>query len=257
MIFETHCHLNDDAFKEDLEEVLARAKNNNVTSMCIIGWDKQSSISAINICEKYKDFGVNLYPVVGLHPENVKEEKDLELNWLKELLNNNKVVAIGEIGIDLYWDKSYLNTQIYFFKKQIEIAKEYDLPIINHTREATQITYDILKEYKDVKGIFHCYSGSTEMANLIIKLGYKLGIGGVLTFKNAHLKEVVDAIDLKYLVTETDCPYLSPVPNRGKRNEPANLVYIVDEIVRIKNLNKEEVENELYNNALEILRINL
>ena len=257
MIFETHCHLNDDAFKDDLEEVCLRAKNNNVTSMCIIGWDKQSSIDAINICRKYKDLGIKLYPVVGLHPENVKEEQDKDLNWLMDLLNDksNNIIAIGEIGIDLYWDKSNLEMQKYYFHKQIQIAKEYDLPIIIHTREATQITYDILKEYKDVKGIFHCYSGSIEMAKLISKLGYKLGIGGVLTFKNSHLKEVVENIDLDNFVCETDCPYLSPVPNRGKRNEPANLVYIVEEIARIKNINKLDVENKLYNNALEILRI--
>ncbi len=255
MIFETHCHLNDDAFKDDLDEVLLRAKNNNVTSMCIVGWDKESSINAINITKKYQDCGINLYPVIGLHPENVKDEVDLELNWLIELLEKNKICAIGEIGIDLYWDKSYLDKQIYFFKKQIEIAEKYDLPIIIHSREATQLTYDILKEYKEVKGIYHCYSGSIEMAKLITKLGYKLGIGGVLTFKNSHLHEVVEALDIANFVTETDCPYLAPVPNRGKRNEPAYLIHIVDKIAEIKKMQIDEMNDILYRNAKEILRI--
>lgn len=255
MIFETHCHLNDDAFKDDLKEVIINAKNNNVTSMCIIAWDKDTSIKAINICEQYKDLGINLYPVVGLHPENVKEEQDLELKWLEELIQNNQICAIGEIGLDLYWDKSYLDTQIYFFKKQIEIAKKYDLPIIIHSREATQLTYDILKEYQDVKGIYHCYSGSVEMAKLITKLGYKLGIGGVVTFKNSHLGDVVDALDISCFVTETDCPYLTPAPYRGKRNEPAYLIYIVDKIAEIKKMHIDEISDILYQNAKEILRI--
>ena len=255
MIFETHCHLNDDAFKDDLDEVLLRAKNNNVTSMCIIAWDKDSSINAINICKKYQDCGINLYPVVGLHPENVKDEEDLELNWLEDLINNNKICAIGEIGIDLYWDKTYLDKQIYFFNKQIQLAKKYDLPIIIHSREATQLTYDILKEHQDVKGIYHCYSGSVEMAKLITNLGYKLGIGGVLTFKNSHLYEVVDALDITSFVTETDCPYLTPAPNRGKRNEPAYLVYIVEKMAEIRKMQIDEISDILYQNAKEILRI--
>ena len=256
MIFETHCHLNDQQFENDIEEVLLRAKENHVSSLCIIGWDKKSSKDAIQICKKYAHLGLNLYPVVGLHPENVGEEEDKDLNWLKDLLKNEKIAAIGEIGIDLHYDKESLDLQKYYFDLQLKLAKEYNLPVVIHTRDAIQITYDMVKLYKnEVFGIFHCYSGSKEMAKLITNLGYKLGIGGVVTFKNSHLDEVVSALDIKNFVCETDCPYLAPVPNRGKRNEPSNLVYVVDKIASIKGLSAEVVENLTFENAKEILRI--
>ncbi|MBO7078894.1 MAG: TatD family hydrolase [Bacilli bacterium] len=256
MIFETHCHLNDQQFENDIEEVLLRAKENHVSSLCIIGWDEKSSLDAISICKKYAYLGLNLYPVVGLHPENVVEEEDKDLNWLKELLESEKILAIGEIGIDLHYDKESLDLQKYYFDLQLNLAKKYNLPVIIHTRDAIQITYDMVKLYKnEVFGIFHCYSGSKEMAKLITNLGYKLGIGGVVTFKNSHLDEVVSAIDIKNFVCETDCPYLAPTPNRGKRNEPSNLIYIVDKIAIIKGMSAEVVENLTFENAKEILRI--
>ena len=256
MIFETHCHLNDEQFNSDIEEVLLRSKENHVDSLCIIAWDKKSSIDAIKISKKYKYLGLNLYPVVGLHPENVDEEEDKDLSWLKEMIENEDILAIGEIGIDLHYTNTNLDLQKYYFDLQLNLAKAYNLPVIIHTRDATKITYDMVKKYEgEVFGIFHCYSGSIEMARLITKMGYKLGLGGVLTFKNSHLSEVVSDIDISAFVCETDCPYLAPVPNRGKRNEPSNLVYIIKRIAEIKKISEEEVEDITYQNAKEILRI--
>lgn len=256
MIFETHCHLNDEQFNSDIEEVLLRAKENHIDSLCVVAWDKKSSFDAIKICKNYQHLGLKLYPVVGLHPENVDEETDKDLKWLEEILQCEDIIAIGEIGIDLHYTSDNLDLQKYYFDLQLKLAKKYNLPVIIHTRDATQITYDMVKEYKsEVFGVFHCYSGSLEMAKLITSLGYKLGIGGVITFKNSHLGEVVEALDINNFVCETDCPYLSPVPNRGKRNEPSNLIYVINKMAEIKNMSKNEIEMHTYQNAKEILRI--
>lgn len=254
MIIDTHAHLNDKAFIEDIEKIIQNAIENDVLSMCIIGWDKESSLKAIEICEKYSTDTFRLFPVAGLHPSNVQDEKDLELTWLIDLIKNKKIIAIGEIGMDLYWDKTYLDLEVKMFQKQMELALKYDLPVIIHNRDAMQMTFDIIKEYQGVKGILHCYSGSIEMAKEIIKLGYKLGIGGVLTYKNSHLNEVIDTYELKNFVSETDSPYLPPVPYRGKRNEPCYIVEVIKKIASIKNTDIEEVKEVLYNNAKEVLR---
>ena len=251
MIADTHIHLNDEKYDFILEEVLNRAANNNVLLMYVIGCDKHSSLKAIEICEKYNGHkNIEMKAIVGLHPSDVNKEDDLELNWLVNLIESKNILAIGEIGIDLYWEQENKELQIQMFKKQLEIALKYNLNVSIHSREAIQLTYDILKEYKGIRGVIHCYSGSVEMAKEFIKLGFKLGIGGVLTYKNSNLYKVIEEFDLNNFITETDGPYLSPVPYRGKINEPSYLVEVVKKIADIKGLSIEEVESILYDNAL-------
>lgn len=250
MIIDTHAHIFDEKFT-DVNEVINEALNNNVKKMIIVGYDKRTSFLALELTKKY-DF---LYLSVGLHPSEVEKEDDENLEWLYEILKNEKVVAIGEIGLDYYWDKSFKEKQKMFFKKQIEIAKTYNLPIIVHCREAVQDCFDILKD-ENVKGVMHCFSGSLEMAKEFTKRGYYLGIGGVVTFKNAkEIKKVVEEIDIKYLLSETDCPYLAPVPYRGKINQPAYVKYVVEEIANIKSMSFTEVEKCLEENAYNLFSI--
>ena len=196
----------------------------------------------------------NIYASIGIHPSDVQKE-DNDLSWIYELAKDKKVVAIGEIGLDYYWDKSYNDLQIEWFKKQIEIAKDLDLPIVVHCRDASQDCFNIVKEYGSGKGVIHCYSGSFEMAKEYIKLGYYLGIGGVVTFKNSHLGETIERIGISYIVSETDAPYLAPVPYRGKTNEPAYIYEIVQKISEVVGLNFEEVEKRLEENTYKLFKI--
>ena len=259
MIYDTHIHLNDSKYDLILNDIIDRAIENDVLIMNVIGWDKLSSIKAIEICHKYNGYkGLKLYPVVGLHPENIleMEDSDKDLRWLEDLIQNNDVLAVGEIGYDLYWDKSYIDRQEEYFRKQIEIAIKYDKPIIIHSREANQKTFDLLKEYKGkVKGILHCYSGSLEMAKEYLKLGYILGIGGTITFKNSHISDLVLNLPLESFVTETDGPYLAPHPYRGKLNEPSYIIEVIKKIKEIKGLDESLIKEALINNAFEVLNI--
>lgn len=249
-MIDTHVHLNDEAFKDIIDDVINSALNNGINKMIVIGNDYLTSKKAIEIAHNY-DF---IYAMVGLHPSDVDKEQDKELNWLINMLNDKKVLGIGEIGLDFYWTKDNKDLQIYYFKKQLEIARNYNLPVSIHSRDAIELTYDILKESNN-KGIIHCYSGSLEMANKFIKLGYYLGIGGVLTFKNAKVKDVVKALDLKYLVSETDAPYLAPTPFRGTINKPEYIKIIVNEIAKIKEISEEEVEKVIDNNVYNLFKI--
>ena len=250
MIIDTHMHIFDERY-DNQDEIIKFALENNVKKMIVVGFDKESSLKALELSKKY-DF---IYLSVGLHPSEVKKEEDKELSWLTDILKSEKVVSVGEIGLDYYWDKSFKDEQKYYFEKQIEIAKEYDLPIIVHCRDAVQDCYNILKD-SNVKGVMHCYSGSLEMAREFTKKGYYLGIGGVVTFKNAvEIKKVVEGIDLSYLLSETDSPYLTPVPFRGKLNQPAYTKYVVEEIAKIKNLPVLEVEEILEKNTKKLFGI--
>ena len=250
MIIDTHMHIFDERY-DNQDEIIKFALENNVKKMIVVGFDKESSLKALELSKKY-DF---IYLSVGLHPSEVKKEEDKELSWLTDILKFEKVVSVGEIGLDYYWDKSFKDEQKYYFEKQIDIAKEYDLPIIVHCRDAVQDCYNILKD-SNVKGVMHCYSGSLEMAREFTKKGYYLGIGGVVTFKNAvEIKKVVEGIDLSYLLSETDSPYLTPVPYRGKLNQPAYTKYVVEEIAKIKNLPVLEVEEILEKNTKKLFGI--
>lgn len=247
MIIDTHVHLNSDKLLVDLDNVIKEAISNNVRRLIVIGYDKASSQKAIEIANMYHE----VYAAIGIHPSEVHLSSEEDLVWLENSLKEDKVVAIGEVGLDYYWDKTYKDKQIFFFKKQIELAKKYNYPLIIHSRDATQDTYDILKN-TNTKGVMHCYSGSLEMAREFIKIGYLLGIGGVVTFKNASLKNVVANIDSRYLLTETDSPYLAPHPFRGKTNYPKYTKNVFEEIAKIKNISLDDLEIILEENTFKL-----
>lgn len=251
MIIDTHCHIFDKKFEGIQEDIIKNALEMNVKKMLVVGYDKETSIKAIEFANKY-DF---CYASIGLHPSEVQKETDVDLNWIDELINEPKVVAIGEIGLDYYWDKTYVEEQKKYFKLQIKKAEQYKLPIIVHCRDAISDCFNILKD-ENIPGVLHCYSGSYEMAKEFVKRGYYLGIGGVVTFKNSvEIKKVVTEIDIKYLLSETDCPYLAPEPFRGKLNQPVYTKYVVSKIAELKQMSLENVEEALYNNACKLFRI--
>ena len=247
---DTHCHVYSEEmsnYKEIIEEC-----NKNDISMIINAVDIRSSKEIISLSNKYK----NVYAAIGLNYDTIDSVIEEDLIKLENLIKTEKIVAIGEIGLDYYWTKENKDKQILFFKKQLELAKKYDLPVIVHARDSVQDVYDIIKESGLNKGSMHCYSGSLEMAKEFIKLGFKIGIDGPITFKNNKKGlEVVKNIDLKDILLETDSPYLSPEPNRGKQNSPLNLVYIAEKIAEIKEINVEEVINTTTNNAKELYNL--
>lgn len=252
MIIDTHMHLYDNKFDGIREDVIKEALEMGVTKMIAVGFDYASSLEAIKLADKY-DF---IYAAIGLHPSEVQKEEDTNLNWIYELAKNKKVVAIGEIGLDYYWDKTYVELQKEFFHKQLEIAKDLNLPVIIHSRDAQFDSFEIVNSHPDVFGVFHCYSGSLEMAERLIKIGYYLGVGGVLTFKNAkEIKRVVDGVDIKYLLSETDSPYLSPHPHRGEVNHPGYTKYVVEEIAKRKEISFDEACTILRDNAYRLFKM--
>ena len=252
MIIDTHCHIFDDKFNDLREEVIQESLDMNVKKMIVVGYDHRTSVLACKFANKYNF----CYAAIGLHPSEVLKETDKNLSWIDELLKEcNKIVAIGEIGLDYYWDKSFKEEQKEYFCKQIEIAKKYDLPIIVHCRDAISDCYDILSS-NVTKGVLHCFSSSYEMAKRFIKLGYYIGVGGVVTFKNSvDIKEVVQGIELEYLLSETDCPYLAPVPYRGKINRPGYTKFVVEKIAELKEMDINIVEDVLYKNAVNLFKV--
>ncbi|MGD9604918.1 MAG: TatD family hydrolase [Bacilli bacterium] len=251
MIIDTHIHLYDEKYENNLEEIINNAQKKGVMKMIVVGFDYDSSKKAVQMADEFPF----LFASVGLHPSEVQKHMDKDLTWINELAKNPKVVAIGEIGLDYYWDQSYKLLQQKQFIAQIKIAKELNLPIIVHNRDATNDTFQILKQEKP-RGVLHCYSGSLEMAKEFVKMGFYLGIGGVLTFKNSkEIKRVVSEIDLEYLVSETDGPYLAPTPFRGTTNKPEYLTLIIEAIGALKNLDFDLVEKQLQINAENLFNI--
>ncbi|MBR0037499.1 MAG: TatD family hydrolase [Bacteroidales bacterium] len=231
MIIDTHCHLIDKAFEADVDKVVSRALEADVQKMILACCDETEFPSIVELCQRYPD---RLYPTIGIHPENMSSDIEAQLKQLKSALTNYTgpcIRAIGEIGLDLYWDKSRLTDQLWLLEKQVEWALESDLPVLLHIRNAMDEFLELLKSRlhpmaetmgKQVKGILHCYSGTADQAIEAMQYGhFLLGIGGTLTYKKSQVPEVVRTIGLKHLVLETDAPYLAPVPHRGKRNEPA------------------------------------
>lgn len=244
MFIDTHCHLSKEYYK-DLDIIINNCRNNQVNTLIISGCDKNGIIEGLEVIKQYP----NIYMTIGFHPSETDITNEEDLLWLETLIKSNKkIIGVGEIGLDYYWIKDNKEKQKELFKKQLELAAKLNLPVIIHSREATQDTYDILKEYH-LKGIIHCYSGSLEMAKKYIKLGYKIGIGGVLTFKNSNLKELVKEISLKDITLETDSPYLTPDPYRGKQNSPEYIPIIAKKISEIKEVTLEEVAQETNSNA--------
>lgn len=236
-IFDTHAHYDDEKFDSDRDETLKRVYAEGVNLIINCGCDEKSSRTALSLAGKYK----YVYAAVGIHPENITEDSEKELSAIKELAKNKKAVAIGEIGLDYYWDDTKKQEQKDIFIKQIIIANEFSLPVIIHDREAHGDTLEILKEYKP-KGVLHCYSGSAEMAKEVLKLGMYIGFGGSLTFKNARKTvEVAEIVPLDRILFETDCPYMAPVPMRGKRNESAYIRYVAEKMAEIKKITVQEM----------------
>ena len=250
-LVDTHCHLYAEEFEIDLDAVLQRALSEGVGKFYLPGIDS-SSISAMLALEK--KFPGKCIAMMGLHPCYVKENFQQELTIVKDWIDKRNFAAIGEIGLDYYWDKTFAAEQVLAFRSQIEWSIDLGLPIVIHTRNAMQQTIEMVKEYvpKGLRGIFHCFSGSYETACEIIDAGFYLGIGGVVTYKNSGLVDVLSKIDLKHLVLETDAPYLTPVPFRGKRNESSYLKYVVEKLAAIKNCPVEMVATITSANAEKI-----
>lgn len=244
-MIDSHAHIVKEYYS-DIEGLVKELQEKNVKCVINCSTSIESCKEILELSKKTNNF---LLPALGIHPET-KDDFN-RTNELEDLVKNNKPVAIGEIGLDYYWTKDNKEEQKELFIKQLEIAEKYNLPILVHTRDSIQDTFDILKERK-LKGIIHCYSGSYEMAKEFIKLGYKLGIGGVLTFKNSKLYEVIEKINLKDILLETDSPYLSPEPLRGKQNNPYNIYYVAKRIAEIKNVTIEEVIKQTTKNASDI-----
>lgn len=262
MIFETHAHYDDEAFDEDREELLSGMKASGIETIVNIAADLESCKSTLALCEKYPF----IYGALGVHPSSVGELNSETFEWLRKTVRENstqnggKIIAIGEIGLDYYWEKEEAakENQKKWFEQQIELARELKLPMVIHSRDAAKDTADMMNVLRtqEIGGIVHCYSYSKELAAEFLKMGFSFGIGGVITFSNAKkLKEVVEYLPMDAIVLETDCPYLAPVPNRGKRNSSLNLPYVVEEIAQIKGMDAERVIEITKENARRVYRM--
>ena len=255
MFIDSHAHLDDDRFDDDREILIESLRANNIDLVFNIGADIKTSKASVELAKKYD----HIYAVVGVHPHDAEDAEDNYLDILRELSLEEKVVAIGEIGLDFYYDNSPRDIQRKVFKEQLKLAKELNLPVVIHTRDASQETFDILKEAgKDgsLRGIMHCYSGSVEMAKEYIKLGFYISIAGPVTFKNSRVvKDVAKEIPPDKLLIETDCPYPSPEPHRGKRNEPKFVKHTAEKIAEIRGISLEELAKATSENTKRIFNI--
>ncbi|WP_294581128.1 TatD family hydrolase [uncultured Thomasclavelia sp.] len=251
MYFDTHCHLNSEELYENHDFFVSRALDNQVNHMVVVGYTLESSKKAIELANQY-DF---IYAAVGIGPNDCLETTKEDMAILEEYLKAPKVVALGEIGLDYYWDTVGKEKQMEVFQWQMDLAKKYQKPVVIHCRDAYEDTYQVLKR-NGHPGIMHCYSGSVEMAKRFIDIGFYISLAGPVTFKNARVpKDVAANIDLDNLLIETDCPYLTPHPYRGKLNEPANVVYIAQEIAKLKNMEIENVARATTFNAKKVFGI--
>lgn len=228
-MIDSHCHID---CIDNIDEIINSFDGIIITS----GYDDKSNLKVIELIDKYD----KVYGTLGIHPEEASNKYNIEI--VTNNLDNPKIIGIGEIGLDYHYTKDNIDEQIDLFKRQLDIAQRYNLPVVVHSRDAIEDTYNILKDY-NLKGSIHCFSSSLEMAKKFIRIGYKIGVGGVVTFKNGKkLREVVSGIDIKDVLTETDSPYLSPEPNRGKENNPSNVYYVIKEISNIKGISVDEVK---------------
>ena len=255
MIFDTHCHLNSEELYSRIDEVLSEASIVGVNKYLVVGWDKDSSLLAIELAHQYE----GIYAAIGIHPCDIEHTTDTDLIELMTHINDPKAVAIGEIGLDYHWvkDIEQRNRQKEWFIKQIELSNKYKKPISIHNREAFEDCLKILKEHKPLYGgVMHCYSGSVELLRDVLDLGLYIGLDGPLTFTNAKTpKEVCEDVPLDRLVVETDSPYLAPHPLRGTVNEPKNIALVIDEIARIKGISKKHVLDALYTNSCNLFHV--
>lgn len=254
MLFDTHAHLNATQFNEDVEQVIERARAEGVSHIVVVGFDRPTIERAMELAEQYSF----IYAAVGWHPVDAVHMTDEDLSMIERLAAHPKVVALGEMGLDYYWDQSPKDIQKEVFRKQIRLAKKVKLPIIIHNRDATADIVDILREENagEVGGVMHCFSGSIEVARQCMDMNFYISFGGPVTFKNAKKpKEVAKEIPLDRLLIETDCPYLTPHPFRGKRNEPSYVKYVAEAIAELKGLSFEEVAQKTSDNAKRLFGI--
>ncbi len=254
IITDTHTHLYSEAFNEDRDQMMQRAIKNNVTRFFVPAIDSTYTKAMLELEENYPD---NVFLMMGLHPTSVKENYKEELKYVENMLAQRHFYAIGEIGIDLYWDKSTLKIQQEAFRHQIKLAKKYQLPIVIHCRESFDEIFEILEEEKgkDLFGIFHCFTGTIEQAHRAISFNMKLGIGGVVTFKNGKIDQFLNEIDLKHIVLETDSPYLAPTPYRGKRNESSYIINVLNKLSYIYSVTAKEIAEITTDNSKDVFKI--
>ena len=253
-IFDTHAHYDSESFDADREELIASLPANGIVYAVNVGASMYGAEQSIAFAHRY----AHMYAACGIHPDEVGDLNEEQMEHLKDLCLDEKCVAVGEIGLDYHWMVQPKQVQQTWFIRQLELSRELDLPVNIHSRDAARDTFDIMRSHHagTTGGIIHCYSGSPEMAKEYVKLGYYLGIGGVVTFKNARvLKQVVEQVPVEALVTETDCPYLAPEPNRGKRNSSLNIPYVIGEIAQIKEMDVSECAQILFENARRVYRI--
>ena len=268
-MIDTHCHIDDPQYTEGLDAFLAEQRQDGVEAILVPGVDKTSVKDVLEVCNLYPDY---LFPALGLHPENVQEDWREQLATIKAAvdkslastpytlhptLRHSRLIAIGEIGLDYHWDVTFKEQQHEALREQMRWAEQYHLPVMIHSRDATEDTLKILPEFPAVKGVMHCFSGSHEVAEQVVKMGYYLGIGGVLTFKNCKLAEHLVGIPLEALVLETDAPYMAPVPYRGKRNESRWMRYVAERLAQVYDCSVEHVIEQTTANAKALFGINL
>lgn len=254
LIFDTHAHYSDDRFEEDRDSLLSAMREQGIGRIVEAGAGIQSTRDAVALAHRY-DF---VYASAGVHPEDVGRLREEDMKWLAELTEDDKVVALGEIGLDYHYEEPDREVQKHWFIRQLQVAAEQKMPVIIHSRDAAQDTLAIMREHCDWSngGVIHCFSYSPEIARSYLQKGFFLGIGGVVTFQNSKkLKEVVEMAPLEQLVLETDAPYLTPVPNRGKRNDSTYLTYVVDEIAKLKGIERDEVIRVTGENAERLYRL--
>lgn len=255
MLIDTHTHLFVEAFDTDRKEIVQKAIDSGVEKLLLPNIDVDT-ISAMN--NLVEEFPQNCFPMMGLHPSSVKEDWEEQLAVVEKELFSNKYVAVGEIGMDLYWDKTFVQQQEEAFRRQVNWAKELKIPIAIHARDAFDEIFKVLDELNDdsLTGVFHCFTGSVEQANHALSYGgFKLGIGGVLTYKKAGLDETLKSVPLEALILETDSPYLPPVPFRGKRNESAYIIHIAEKLTDVYNVSLKEIERITTQNAIELFQL--
>lgn len=251
MLIDSHVHLNDEQLFIKIETLIEKAHNVGVIGFVVVGYDVESSKLAIDIANMYD----GVYALIGIHPSEASYVREDDLVWIEDNLSHPKVKGIGEIGLDYHWDKHYMDQQKDLFIKQIQLANKYKMPISIHMRDATEDTYQILKEYKDssLKGVMHCYSGSKESMKKFIDINMYISLAGPVTFKNAVApKEVAKVVPLDRLLVETDSPYLAPVPYRGKQNQPRNVEFVAKEIARLRGVDFKEIAKATYQNTVEL-----
>jgi TatD DNase family protein len=254
MLIDTHSHIYSTDFINDLDEVIQRAYSNDVRKIILPNIDSSSVKNLLDLVDTYPHI---CFPLMGLHPTSVNHDYQEELQVVEYWLKKRKFFGIGEIGIDLYWDKSFLEEQTHAFRFQLDLAKQYKLPVVIHVRDSFDEVYEVLHDMKDenLSGVFHSFTGTLEQAGMIIDLGFKIGVGGIVTFKKSGLDQIIKQIDPSNLIIETDSPYLTPVPFRGKRNESSYLVYIAQKIADLHNVTVGEIAKITTENARNLFMI--